>query len=52
MIALFVFSLDYQNYGILKMGLPKPTYWHNFLIVNDGYDIFFILFGKNGSDFP
>jgi hypothetical protein len=39
MITLFVFSLDYQNCGILKMGLPKPIYWHNFLIVNDGYDI-------------
>jgi hypothetical protein len=39
MIAFFVFSLDYQICGILKMGLPKSIYWHNFLIVNDGYDI-------------
>jgi hypothetical protein len=38
-IALFVFNLDYQNYGILKMGLPKPIYWHNFFILYDGHDI-------------
>jgi hypothetical protein len=23
------------------MGLPKPIYWHNFLIVNDEYNIIF-----------